>query len=141
MSDREPTGYHMTMFTFVLLILHMPYAFGQDLNIVTWTMTISLFLIFVILWDYLWFVLNPYHPLKKFKKERIWWHKKWWAGAPRDYYLGILLSFVILLPIIFYYDIWILAYWWLWHILFFTVQTLFLIWFSLKVLKIDHWKK
>jgi len=141
MSDREPTGYHMSMFSFVLLILHLPYVFGYVLNFHNWLMTMSLFFIFVVLWDFLWFVLNPYHPLKKFNKEHIWWHKKWWAGAPLDYYLAILLSFVILLPVIFYEQVWYLAWWWAINILLFAIQTVFVIWFSLVVLKIDHWKK
>jgi hypothetical protein len=141
MSDREPTGYHMSMFTFVLLILHLPYAFGQTLSFSNWLMTMSLFFMFVVLWDFLWFVLNPHHPLKKFTKQHIWWHKKWWAGAPLDYYLSILLSFAILLPVIFYSGIWYLAWWWFMHILFFAIQTALLIWFSLVVLKIDNWKK
>lgn len=141
MSDREVTGYHITMFTFVLLILHLPYAFGQTLNLVNWLMTISLFFIFVILWDFLWFVLNPYHPLKKFNKEHIWWHKKWWARAPLDYYLSILLSFIVLLPAVFYYDAGYLITWWAAQILFFIIETILIIWFSLVVLKIDNWKK
>ena len=80
-------------------------------------------------------------PLKKFKKERIWWHKKWWAGVPLDYYLSILLSLIILLPAIFYSGIWYLAWWWCMHMLFFTIQTALLVCFSLVVLKIDNWKK
>ncbi|MFA6307874.1 MAG: hypothetical protein WCS88_01630 [Patescibacteria group bacterium] len=141
MSDREVTGYHITMFIFVLLILHLPYAFGQDLNLINWLMTISLFFIFIILWDFLWFVLNPYHSLKKFNKEHIWWHKKWWIGAPLDYYWSVLLSFVILLPAIFYYDFWFLIFWWVINIWLFIMQTAMVIWFSLVVLKIDNWKK
>jgi len=33
MSDREPTGYHMLMFSFVFMILHMPYFFGLALDV------------------------------------------------------------------------------------------------------------
>jgi len=141
MSDREPTGYHMSMFTFVLLIFHFPYVFGQVLNLTNWLMTMSLFFIFIVLWDFLWFVFNPHHPLKKFTKQHILWHKKWWAGAPLDYYLSILVSLIILLPAVFYNDIWYLFTWWLAHILLFTIQTLIVIWFSLVVLKIDNWEK
>jgi len=141
MSDREVTGYHITMFTFVLLILHLPFVFGEDINLINWLMTISTFFMFIVLWDFLWFVLNPHHPLKKFNQEHIWWHKKWWAGAPLDYYLAILFSFLVLLPAVFYYDLWTLIFWWAINIWMFIAQTALVIWFSLVVLKIDNWKK
>lgn len=141
MSDREPTGYHMTMFSFVLLILHMPYFFGQELSMNNWLMTISLFFIFVVLWDFLWFVLNPYHPLSRFNAEHIWWHKKWWAGAPRDYYLSVLLSLLVLLPAVFHYNDVEILRWWAINLLLFIIETIVVIIFTLKVLKIDNWKK
>lgn len=141
MSGREPTGYHMTIFTFVLLILHLPYVYGQSLTIENWLATISMFFIFVVLWDFLWFVMNPYHPLKKFSKEHIWWHKKWWGRAPSDYYLSLLLSLVVLLPIVWYYDSWLIINWWLLNVCLFIIQTIIVVLFTLYVLKIDNWKK
>ena len=141
MSNREPTGYHITMFTFVLLILHLPYVFGLDLTILNWVRTVSLFFIFVVLWDFLWFVLNPYHPLKRFSKEHIWWHKKWFAALPADYYMSILLSFLVLLPVAWYYNSCTLLTWWWFNIILFLVETIIVILFTLYVLKIDNWKK
>lgn len=141
MSGREVTGYHMTMFSFVVLILHLPYVFGLPFNLWDWSMTISFFFIFVILWDYLWFVMNPHHPLKQFTKEHIWWHKKWVWGAPRDYYISVLLSFIVLLPAVYHYrSIWLID-WWLINIALFTIETFILIAFTIYVLKIDNWKK
>ena len=113
MSGREPTGYHITMFSFVLLILHLPYIFYLPFNLENWSQTISLFFIFIILWDFLWFVLNPHHPLKKFSKEHIWWHKKWWGGAPLDYYFSIFLSLLVLLPMTFYHSTAVFIDWWI----------------------------
>ncbi len=141
MSGREATGYHAAMFTFVLLVLHLPYVFGYHLNVINWSMTISLFFIFIILWDFLWFVLNPYHPLKKFSAEHIWWHKKWWGRVPRDYYLSILLSLMVLLPAILIYQKNGLFYWWLNNMFLFIIEVALTIWFTLIVLKIDNWKK
>lgn len=140
MSGREATGYHMAMFSFVLMILHMPYFFALTFNIENYLKTWSFFFIFVVLWDFLWFVLNPHHPLKKFKKEHIWWHKKWLGGAPLDYYLSLLLSFLILLPIIFLNKDISIINWWLAHVLLFVLQLVLTILFSLFVLKIDNWE-
>jgi membrane protease YdiL (CAAX protease family) len=46
-------------------------------------------------WDFLWFVLNPHFKLKKFHREKIWWHEKiiWIFGLmPWDYFLALNLS-------------------------------------------------
>ncbi|MFA5126926.1 MAG: hypothetical protein WC465_02925 [Patescibacteria group bacterium] len=139
MSDREATGYHMVMFTFVLLIFHLPYVFGLTPTWEHWVKTLSFFLMFVVLWDFLWFVLNPHYPLKRFKAEHIWWHKKWWGGAPADYYGSIILSNLILWPYIWHADNLSLMAWWWQNLLLFIVQTIIVILFTLYILKIDNW--
>jgi len=68
MSGREATGYHITMFSFVFLIFHLPYVFGATLTLEHWLQTMSFFIIFSVLWDFLWFVLNPSYPLKKIQE-------------------------------------------------------------------------
>lgn len=135
MSGKEMTGYHLMMFTFVLLILHLPYFFGLSLSLSHWLKTISFFFIFIVLWDFLWFVLNPHYPLKKFKKEHILWHKRWFWLMPLDYYFGLLLSFLVLIPI--YSPL--IFYWWLSNIILFLLQTIIIILFSLLILRIDKW--
>lgn len=132
MSGREFTGYHLTMFSFVLLIFHLPYVFGLPLTINHELRTLSFFFIFMILWDFLWFVLNPHYPLSKFKKEHIWWHKKWFFGAPADYYGSIILSLLVIIPTMDFT-------WWVVNIGLFTIQTILVILFTLYILKIDKW--
>lgn len=133
MSGREFTGYHLTMFIFVLLILHLPYVFGLTLTIEHWLRTISLFFIFIVLWDFLWFVLNPHYPLSRFKKEHILWHKKWLLGAPVDYWASLILSFLIIIPTQDFS-------WWIFNITLFLIFTFSLTLFTLYVLKIDKWQ-
>ena len=133
MGGREVTGYHMTMFSLVLLIFHLPYVFGLPFTIDRELRTLSFYFIFIGLWDFLWFVLNPHYPLSKFKKEHIWWHRKWFLFAPLDYYLLLFLSFVVVIPT---NDI----YWWAFNVSLFSIQTLFVILFTLHILKIDKWK-
>lgn len=139
MSDREATGYHMVMFTFVLLIFHLPYVFGLSISWSHWLQTMFYFLIFVVLWDFLWFVMNPHYPLKQFKGEHIWWHKKWLAGAPADYYGSVILSGLILLPYAWWHHDFVLFDWWVYNLFLFAVETILLILFTLYVLKIDNW--
>jgi hypothetical protein len=144
MSGREFTGYHLTMFTLVFLIFHLPYVFGLPFNLTDELRTLSFFFIFVILWDFLWFVLNPHYPLSKFKKEHIWWHKSWFLGAPVDYYGGIILSLLIVtIPTLFTFPLSLITnfIWWISNILLFAFFTFSLTLFTLYVLKIDHWSK
>ena len=45
-------------------------------------------------WDFLWFVLNPHFGVSRFSKAHVWWFRSWYLGIPRDYYVGLILSFV-----------------------------------------------
>lgn len=134
MSGREFTGYHLTMFSFVFLIFHLPYVFGLPFNLDQELRTISFFFMFMVLWDFLWFVLNPHYPLSRFKKEHILWHKKWALGAPIDYYGGVIASLLVIIPTGDFL-------WWLTNITLFTIWTFAVVLFTLYILKIDKWHK
>ena len=134
MSGREFTGYHLTMFSLVFLIFQLPYVFGLPFNLVYELRTLSYFLIFVVLWGFLWFVLNPHYPISRFKKEHIWWHKKWALGLPVDYYGSVVLSLLVIIPTQDFS-------WWITNITLFLLETLILIAFTVYVLKIDHWRQ
>ena len=49
---------------------------------------VGLFVIFLVLEDFLWFLLNPHYGLKKFK-SRVWWHPKWFLGVPSFYWTAV----------------------------------------------------
>ncbi len=141
MNDKDLTGYHAGIFGFVFLVFHLPYVFGFPFTLSHWSQTLSLFFLFVVLWDFLWFVLNPYYPLSEFKKEHIWWHKKWLALAPTDYYSGILVSLLIqIIAAGATYSWWPLG-WWLLNFGLFSLLTLVVVWISHSVLDIDNWSK
>lgn len=99
MSGKQMTGYHLAMFSLVILLLNFPYASGQTLTLESFLKTLSYFFMFVVTWDFLWFVLNPHFSLKFFKKEKVWWHSRWFLNIPLDYYFGIIFSCVVLFPI------------------------------------------
>ena len=86
------TGYHLLVFALVLLFLHYPYFAGKAWNLSSELTTISLFFLVAVVWDFLWFVLNPYYGLQRFKKAHAWWHKKWFLIMPTDYYIGFIVS-------------------------------------------------
>lgn len=140
MSGKEMTGYHASMFTFVILIFHLPYVFGLGFNLEHWIKTLSLILSFMVFWDFYWFVLNPYYPLKKFKKEHLdFHHLKWFLGIPTDYWGGIAASLVVLVPVAYFLNLHYLYQWWLINFGLFMGETLLLILFSFAVLNIDKW--
>lgn len=139
MSGKELTGYHSAMFTLVILIFHLPYVFGLTITLEHWLQTLSLFFLFIALWDFLWFVFNPYHPLANFAKNNPN-HKAFFLGLPTDYYFAILMSFLVVLPIYLMGDAGIIA-WWSENIVLFVVETVAAILFSLYVLDIDNWAK
>jgi hypothetical protein len=96
-GGRPMTGYHVWANVFIFSILHVIYIF-QDFSKNTELRIISFFILFWVIEDFLWFVLNPAFGIKKFKKENIWWHRKnWWLFAPREYFIFIPLAAILLL--------------------------------------------
>jgi len=89
LSGKPLTGYHLYLLLFSLMMAHLPFAI--DLSEFSWraeARVISFLMIFWILEDFLWFVLNPHFGIRRFRREAIWWHAPaWWWIAPRDYWL------------------------------------------------------
>ena len=89
-GKRPVTGYHLYLNLFVLVLLHFPFAAG----FVQWSgrLEFRVFAFLVMFWlleDFLWFVLNPAYGLHRFKREVVWWHaKNWWGFMPADYWIA-----------------------------------------------------
>jgi len=89
---KDITGYHLLIFTLLLVILHYPYFTGQIWSFSQESATLSLFFLMTIVWDFLWFIMNPNYGILHFRPEYIWWHKKWLLGLPVDYWIGLAAS-------------------------------------------------
>lgn len=90
-GGKPATGYHVWMETFILSILHVvylyvPFSLATELEIVAY------FCFFSVSEDFFWFVFNPAYGIKKFRKGKISWHKKWWWIAPPDYFILLALG-------------------------------------------------
>ncbi|MCH8049678.1 hypothetical protein IH979_03130 [Patescibacteria group bacterium] len=99
MSGKPLTGYHLYMQVFTLLIFHIPFFSGFDWTLVGELKMLALFFVWVSLWDYLWFVLNPAYGWRRFRKENVWWHatSPWLFGLfPFDYLSGVGLSYIFI---------------------------------------------
>ncbi|HUF11908.1 MAG TPA: hypothetical protein VMN78_02285 [Longimicrobiales bacterium] len=99
LGARAITGYHLYAHVFVLLLVHLPYAVVPD----AWDWRVELrilafLILFWILEDFLWFVLNPRYRLRRFRPQYVWWHAaSWWGPMPRDYWLFIPVGIVLYL--------------------------------------------
>jgi hypothetical protein len=98
-GNRPLTGYHLWLQVFVFLLAHLPFA----LRLCPWSWpaelrVIGFVILFFIVEDFLWFVLNPAYGLKRFRREHIWWHAPtWWWCMPRDYWVFLVLGCAIYL--------------------------------------------
>jgi hypothetical protein len=86
-GGRPLTGYHLYVQLFVLSFVHIPFAIGTPWTLRNEALVASFMILFWILEDFLWFVLNPSFGIGKFRAEYVWWHKRaWWLIAPREYF-------------------------------------------------------
>ncbi len=97
-SEKDLTGYHIVLMTFILLFFHLPFIWSWQWNLFAELELLSIFILFAAVWDFLWFVLNPNFSLRVFDSEHVWWHKKWLWKFPVDYYAAVILCIVFLLP-------------------------------------------
>jgi len=92
MWGKELTLYHVLIFSLVLLFFHYPYFVSQNWDWSSELTTVSLFFLVVVVWDFLWFVVNPRYDFNDFWAEKVWWHKKWFLHLPVDYWFAFLAS-------------------------------------------------
>ena len=88
-GNRPLTGYHLYVQLFVLVMAHAPWFL--DLAPLTWrgeARVLAFVILFWIVEDFLWFVINPAYGVRKFRRAHVWWHAPtWWWIMPRDYWL------------------------------------------------------
>jgi hypothetical protein len=93
MGGRPLTGYHVYAFAIPLLVLHLPYAMGVRWTLAGELRTLATYFALAVVWDYLWFVLNPAYTVRRFCRGRVWWFEVPWLWRfPLDYYTGVGLS-------------------------------------------------
>lgn len=93
MGQRPLTGYHVYAFTIPMLVLHFPYVMGVDWTLSGELVTVATYFVLAVVWDYLWFVLNPAYTVKRFRRGNVWWFEVPWIWRfPLDYYMSILLA-------------------------------------------------
>jgi hypothetical protein len=96
MGRRPLTGYHVYAFTIPMLILHLPFVLGVHWTLARELLTIATYFALAVVWDYLWFVLNPAYTVRRFARGKVWWFEVPWIWRfPLDYYVGVGLSIAL----------------------------------------------
>ena len=91
MGGKPLTGYHLFMFFLPILMFHSHFVMGVSWSVEAELLVFALYFAWMPTWDFLWFVLNPYYGVKKFKKQNVWWHARshWLFNVtPLDYLFG-----------------------------------------------------
>lgn len=90
MAKRPLTGYHVFALPLPLLALHLPYFWGERWTWGAEARTLATYFVLAVVWDYLWFVLNPAYTVRRFRRGAVWWFSGPWIWRfPLDYYVGL----------------------------------------------------
>jgi hypothetical protein len=93
MGHRPLTGYHVFAFAIPLVIVHLPFGFGLEWSVGAELAQLAVFFALAVIWDYIWFVMNPAYTVRRFRRENVWWFQVPWIWRfPLDYYVGIVVS-------------------------------------------------
>ena len=95
-GGRAVTGYHVFAFSFMFCVFHLPLAVTGHF---CWRMEARILgglMLFWLIEDFLWFVLNPAYGIARFTPEHVPWHPHWLLGVPVDYIVFVALSAALL---------------------------------------------
>ena len=87
-GGRAMTGYHAWVFTFIALMFHLPLAMMGQWSWLLEGRVMACLMLFWVIEDLLWFVLNPDFGLARFNPSSAPWHKNWIFGAPIEYWVA-----------------------------------------------------
>ena len=94
-SGRPMTGYHAWVFPFIALVFHLPIFLHGCWSWRVEARIVASIMLFWVIEDALWFVLNPAFGWGKFSAGSIPWHKHWWMGLPVDYWISTVVGIVL----------------------------------------------
>ena len=86
-GGRAMTGYHAWVFPFIALFFHFPLFFMAQWSWQLEARVVASIMLFWIVEDFLWFVINPAFGWKRFDQKCAPWHKNWVCGAPVEYWI------------------------------------------------------
>jgi len=94
-SGRAMTRYHAWVFPFIALAFHLPVFLRGRWSWRIEARIIGMIMLFWVIEDALWFILNPAFGWDKFSPAHASWHKHWWSGMPVDYWISTVIGTVL----------------------------------------------
>lgn len=91
-GGRAMTGYHAWVMSFIVLVFHLPALIAWQWSMQLEARILASLMVFWIVEDFLWFILNPAFGFKRFQPAHVSWHKHWVCGAPVDYWVFTVIS-------------------------------------------------
>lgn len=95
-GGRPFTGYHLWVFSFMALVFHWPIFLVGQWNPKLEARILGSLMLFWLVEDFLWFVMNPAYGLGKFSPGFVPWHKHWLLHVPTDYLVFLVLGLLLL---------------------------------------------
>ncbi|OGB27447.1 MAG: hypothetical protein A3I66_06040 [Burkholderiales bacterium RIFCSPLOWO2_02_FULL_57_36] len=95
-GGRAMTGYHAWAFPFIALFFHFPLLFWGYWSLCAQCRVLAYIMLFWILEDFLWFVINPEFGIARFDAASVPWHKHWLWFAPIEYWIYLPLAVFLL---------------------------------------------
>ncbi len=86
-GGRAMTGYHAWVFPFIAFFFHFPLFFMAQWSWALEARVAASIMLFWIVEDFLWFLLNPAFGWRRFSAQHVNWHKNWIVGAPVEYWI------------------------------------------------------
>lgn len=96
-TNKPLTGYHAALFFVPILIFFWPMVANSTMSWHGVFHALSLYFAWVVIWDFSWFVLNPYYGIKKFRRDGVWWFSRepWLGCVPSSYVNGWMISLTL----------------------------------------------
>ena len=95
-GGRPLTGYHFWVFLFMALAFHLPVFLAGQFSLALEARILGSLMIFWIIEDFLWFVLNPAFGIRRLNRQSVPWHKQWLGPVPLDYVTFLVAGVVLL---------------------------------------------
>jgi hypothetical protein len=95
LNGKPLTGYHAFMLPVPLFAFHLTFVQGQPWSWVAEARVMASYFVWMVEWDFLWFIFNPVYGWRRFRRGEVWWHARWIGRCPLDYVQAITFSFLL----------------------------------------------
>ncbi len=95
-GGRPMTGYHAFVFPFIAIVFHFPVIATMTWSLRLEARIIACTMLFWVIEDVLWFILNPAFGWSRFTPANVPWHPHWMFGLPVDYWVFSAIAAVLL---------------------------------------------